>query len=66
MGQTSPETTSFLTRAIEDREYTVRMTALDLLAQRGEDGEAALYSASMHSPDPLVRSHATELLNQLK
>lgn len=66
MGQTSPETTAFLTRAIQDREYAVRMTALDLLAQRGEDGEAALNSAAMHSPDPLVRSHATELLDQMR
>ena len=66
MGQTSPETTGFLARALEDREYTIRMTALDLLAQRGEDGEAALYSASMHSADPIVRSRATELLEQLR
>lgn len=66
LSQTSPETVDFLTRAIDDREYSIRMTALEFLAQRGADGEAALYWASLHGADPLARSRASELLDQMR
>jgi HEAT repeats len=65
MGQSSSDSVAALSRALQDRDYSIRMMALDFLAQRGEEGAASLYLASQHNADPQVRSRAHELLDAM-
>jgi len=65
MGQSGPDSVAALSRALQDRDYSIRMMALDFLAQRGEEGAASLYLASQHNEDPQVRSRARELFDAM-
>jgi len=63
-GQSSPEATSVLSRALQDPSPAIRMLALEALAYRGGDGRAYLRSA-MQSQDSLLRARAAQLLQQV-
>ena len=65
MGQSGPDSVVALSRALQDRDDSVRMMALDILAQRGEEGAASLYLASEHNAYPQVRARARELLDAM-
>src|SRR5262249_43697795 len=64
MGQTGDEIIPLLTEATRDSDPSIQMTAMDLLAERGPEGEAALRE-TLHMSDPQVQKHAEELLKQI-
>jgi hypothetical protein len=65
MGQTSPDATSILSQALQDQDPSIRILALEALAAQGAEGREALKLA-LHTGDPLVRSRAAALLEQLR
>ncbi len=64
LGQTGPHAVGFLTQATCDRDASIRILALDFLAQRGPEGAAGLAFA-LKSADPQVSARARELLDQM-
>jgi HEAT repeat protein len=54
-----------LSQALKDRDPSIRVLALEALALRGAEGQEALKSV-LNTEDPLVRSRAAELLEQMK
>jgi HEAT repeat protein len=62
-GQSTPEATLALTRALQDASPAIRILALEALASRGADGREYVRSA-LQSGDPLLRARAAELLDQ--
>jgi hypothetical protein len=64
-GQTTSDATRLLSHALKDQDPSIRVLALQALAAKGVEGREALESA-LNTRDPLVRSHAAELLQQMK
>ncbi len=65
-GQTSPGAVLILSQALEDRVPSIRLLALNAIAQKGVEGQAAIQFALNTTGDPLVRSRAIELLEQMR
>jgi hypothetical protein len=63
--QTGSHATLLLSQALQDHDPSIRVLALEALASRGAEGQEALELA-LNTGDPLVRSRAAELLEQMK
>jgi hypothetical protein len=65
MGQTAPDAILILSQALQDPDPAIRILALEALAAQGAEGQEAL-KVALHTGDPLVRSRAAALLEQLR
>lgn len=63
-GQTSPESIPLLIEALQDKAASIRLLALDILAEKGARGADGIKEA-LQSSDLDLRNHAHELLERL-
>ncbi|HKA43810.1 MAG TPA: hypothetical protein VKF40_17650, partial [Burkholderiales bacterium] len=63
--RTSPAALQFLVQALQDRAPSIRLLALDLLAQKGAAGSPGVASA-LNDQDPAIRARAREALERVE